>query len=86
MYGDMSGGHEERLFYEGYGVIDYNQTAMAYYRYERVIQDLAAFCDQLLNCEAGGPNREQAYIWFVSSFQPGHDVEMALTTDRAFSI
>ncbi len=35
---------EEALFYQGYGKANINQTAVAYYRYERVIEDIGEYC------------------------------------------
>ncbi|MFN2195490.1 MAG: hypothetical protein ACK2UW_05120 [Anaerolineales bacterium] len=58
-----------------------NRTALAYYRYERIIQDIAAFCEQLLLTTQGGEDREQAYRYFTSQFLPGFEVEIALKSD-----
>ena len=33
--------YEEQLFYEGYGLTDINTTISAYYRNERIVQDIA---------------------------------------------
>ena len=71
---------EEALFYRGYGPVQVDPTALAYYRYERIIQDLAIFCQQLLLSEAGGEDREQAFQYLASNFLPGGTIEAA---DRA---
>ncbi len=81
MFGDLPAGREEALFYQGYGRTEIDREALAYYRYERVIEDIAAFCAQLLLTTEGGRDREQSYIWFTNSFLPRHDLEMALRTD-----
>ena len=73
---------QNRLFYQGYGPAEIDRTALAYYRYERIIQDIAAFCEQLLLSDAGGPDREQGYAYFSSNFLPGHEVELANKTDE----
>ncbi|MFN8483589.1 MAG: aminoglycoside phosphotransferase family protein [Anaerolineae bacterium] len=65
------------LFYQGYGETDLNQAALAYYRCERIVEDIAAFCQQLLLTDAGGANREQALGYLTDSFLPGHVVERA---------
>lgn len=68
------------VFYEGYGKTEINLSALAYYRYERVIEDLAVICEQLLLTDAGGADREQAYGWFTSNFEPGQTIEIADNT------
>lgn len=75
------GANLESLFYQGYGPAQVNQAALAYYRYERVIQDIAAFGEQLLLSEAGGEDRQQSYIYFTSNFLPGHEIDLAQQAD-----
>lgn len=75
---------EANLFYAGYrrdGALEVDRMALAYYRYERVVQDIAAFCEQLFSSDAGGEDREQAYRYFVSNFLPGHEIDVARKTD-----
>lgn len=74
------------LFYQGYGPVPINPMAVAYYRYERVIQDIAAYGQQLLESDAGGPDREQGYQYFTSSFLPGHEIALAFAADRALEV
>jgi spectinomycin phosphotransferase len=73
---------EEALFYQGYGSRDTNLTALTYYRYERIIQDIAAFCEQILLTGEGGADREQGLRYFTSQFLPGDVLEIAYQTDR----
>ncbi|MBK9925392.1 MAG: phosphotransferase [Anaerolineales bacterium] len=73
---------DEALFYEGYGKAEVNITALAYYRYERIIEDLVAFCEQLLLTNEGGADREQAYRWFTGNFEAGQTIEIAEKTQR----
>jgi spectinomycin phosphotransferase len=73
---------EEAVFYEGYGETEINIAALAYYRFERIIEDLVAFCEQLLLTDEGGADREQAYGWFTSNFEPGNTIEIAEKTDK----
>ena len=74
---------EEAVFYEGYGEPEINIAALAYYRYERIIEDLAVIGEQLLLTEEGGADREQAYGWFTSNFEAGRTIEIAEKTYRA---
>ena len=71
------------LFYQGYGPAEIDPTALAYYRYERIIQDIAAYCQQLLLSSAGGQDREQSFTYFASNFLPGHEIEIACERDQA---
>ena len=76
---------EEAVFYEGYGETEINLSALSYYRYERIIEDLVAFCEQLLLSDKGGADRKQAYGWFTSNFESGQTIEVAEKTDRMLS-
>ena len=71
---------QKALFYQGYGPAEIDRTALAYYRSERVIQDIAEFGKQLLLSDEGGPDREQALIYFSSNFLPGHEIDLANQT------
>jgi spectinomycin phosphotransferase len=71
---------DESVFYEGYGKTDIDFPMMAYYRYERVIEDLAAYAEQLLLTDEGGADREEAYRRFTGNFEPGQTIEIAERT------
>jgi spectinomycin phosphotransferase len=73
---------EETLFYHGYGEVEINHTALAYYRYERIVQDIAAFCEQLLSGDEGGADGEQSFQYLQSNFSPAGTVELALRADK----
>jgi spectinomycin phosphotransferase len=85
--GLMGGWHtpreEEVLFYEGYGATRINPAALAYYRYERIIQDIAVYCQDLLLSDGGGADREQSLHYLKSNFLPGHTIEIAYRSGRA---
>ncbi len=59
-----------------------DRIALAYYRYERIIQDIAAFCEQLFLSLEGGEDREQAYQYFTSIFLPNHEFDLAINTEK----
>jgi spectinomycin phosphotransferase len=73
---------DESFFYEGYGEAKIDFAVMAYYRYERVIEDLAAYGEQLLLTDEGGADREEAYIRFTGNFEPGQTIDIAEATDN----
>ncbi len=74
---------DESIFYEGYGNTNIDLAVMAYYRYERVIEDLVAYGQQLLLTDEGGADRERAYERFTGNFEPGQTIEIADKTDPA---
>jgi spectinomycin phosphotransferase len=80
------GGHtpeqEETLFYQGYGQTEINPVALAYYRYERIVQDISAYCEQLLLTDEGGEDREQGLHQITSQFLPGAVIDMAYRAEK----
>ena len=78
-------GEEERLFYRGYGPAEVDPAALAYYRYERIVQDIAVFCQQLLSSDGGGRDREQSLRYLASNFAPRGTIEIAYGSDRTGS-
>lgn len=73
---------EVALFYEGYDSENINLALLAYYRYERVIEDLVVICEQLLLTNEGGADRERSLGWFTSNFEPGNTIDIAENTYR----
>lgn len=63
---------EEALFYGGYGRTTLDPIALAYYRYERVIQDVAVNCAQ--------PSTD-ALRWLQANFVPGGTIARARSAD-----
>jgi len=82
MNNDRSPQEEEALFYQTYTPGKINLDAIAYYRYERIIQDIAAFCEQLLLSQDGGEDREQSLIFLKSNFLPNNTIEFAYQSDK----
>jgi spectinomycin phosphotransferase len=74
---------EEALFYRGYGRTQIDPRALAYYRYERIVVDIAVYCEQLVLSNEGGEDREQALRYLASNFLPGDTIEIAYMSDRA---
>ena len=78
--------HEEALFYQGYGKTEVNMEILAYYRLERIVQDIAEYGQQLLLSAAGGKDRLQSYKHFVAQFDTQGVVEIAFKTDDGLAI
>jgi spectinomycin phosphotransferase len=73
---------EEDLFYQGYGRKDINLSALTYYRYERIVSDIAEFCQQILATTAGGEDRKRSLRKFDSIFLPNQILQIAYQTDQ----
>lgn len=73
---------EEAPFFQGYGQTQIEPNALAYYRYERIIQDLAIFCQQILLTDEGGEDREQSLQYLTSNFMPNGTIEIAYRSDK----
>ena len=73
---------EEELFYEGYGETEIDSIALAYYRYERIIEDIAIYCEQILSTDDGGEDREQSFQYLASNFLPNNTIEIAYKSDK----
>jgi spectinomycin phosphotransferase len=77
---------EERLFYRGYGQAQIDSEALAYYRYERIIEDIAAFCEQIFLSSEGYEDREQGFRFLRSNFLPGNTIDLAFRTDKSAGV
>lgn len=72
---------EEALFYPAYGPTQVNPAALAYYRYERIIQDIAVYCEQLLLSDEGGEDRLQSLHYLQSNFLPNSVLALAYQSE-----
>ncbi len=74
---------EEALFFQTYGAVEIDLTALTYYRYERAIEDLgetgrSVFFKSDQNEEEKAAEMEG----IIGQFDPGDIVESALEADR----
>lgn len=87
--GQFGAGHtaqeEETLFYRGYGQTRIDPIVLAYYRYERIIQDIAVFCEQIFLTNEGGEDREQSLSYLMSNFLPNSTIEIAYKSDKTLT-
>lgn len=74
--------HEEKFFYKGYGKTEINRTTLAYYRHERIIEDIAVLGQQLLLTSVDNQSRIESYKHFIDQFEPQGVVEIAFKTDE----
>lgn len=73
---------EETLFYQGYGPTQIDPIGIAYYRYERIIEDIAVYCEQIFLSDEGGEDREQSFEYLKSNFLPNSTIAIAYQLDK----
>jgi spectinomycin phosphotransferase len=73
---------EETMFYQGYGQTDIDQTAIAYYRYGRIIEDIALYCEQIFLSAEGGEDRKQSLEYLKSNYRSNGTIERAYQVDK----
>lgn len=75
-----SDARDEALFYQGYGPTELDLIALAYYRYERIIADLAAYGAQLFEVQGSVADREVGLRMVMGNFLPNQVVAVAHRT------
>ncbi|HLY27519.1 MAG TPA: aminoglycoside phosphotransferase family protein [Aggregatilineales bacterium] len=73
---------EERLFYQGYGQTQINAVALSYYRFERIVEDVASYSEQILMTDRGGKDRASGLQKLMNQFRPDNVVEIACRTEK----
>ncbi len=73
---------ERNLFFKGYGDTEVSDSALAYFRYERIIQDIAAFGEELLSGEGGHEDRRQSLHYLKANFLPDGTIDLALRAEQ----
>ena len=73
---------EESMFYQGYGQTHINQIALAYYRYERIIMDIADDYDIIFRSDEGEETRRGALEDAKNKFLPDSYIEIAYQSDQ----
>jgi len=76
---------EEIMFYQGYGQTNINEIAIAYYRYERIIEDIAIYCEQFFFSGEGGEDRKQSLEYLKSNFLPNGTIQRAYQSDKTLN-
>ena len=71
---------EDALFYEGYGPTELDPIALSYYRYERIIEDFAAYGEQIFEAQGSVEDREHGLEGVMGQFLPGRVIPIAHQT------
>lgn len=69
---------EERLFYQGYGATQVDSNLVAYFRHERIIEDIALYSESLM-FDPQHVDNEEMLNQFKAMFMPHGVVEIALS-------
>ena len=77
---------EEALFYQGYGKTHINRMILAYYRHERIVQDIVEYGQALFLRSNEEGNRLEMYKHFMEMFEINGVVDIAFKTDEAFAL
>jgi spectinomycin phosphotransferase len=72
---------EAALFYEGYGNVPMDVVAIAYFRYERIVEDIAVYARSIHGARANEADARDAVRRRASAFAPGDVVEIARRAD-----
>lgn len=77
--------HEEEFFYKGYGKTEINMPILAYYRHERIVQDVAEYAQEFLLTTVE-EDRSELYKQFIGMFEPRGVVDIAFRTGSDLGI
>ena len=75
--GHWDDAREVALFYRGYGATSPDPQVEAYYRYERIVVDIAEFAAELFGVVGSAENRERSYAHLTAQFAPQRDIALA---------
>jgi spectinomycin phosphotransferase len=70
---------EAAWFYQGYGPAEINLAALSYYRYERIVTDIAECAEQIFQLQGEIDERQKA-LGIVNQFLPNNVVDIAHRT------
>lgn len=76
----VEGAREDALFYQGYGATQLDAVALAYYRYERIVADVAAYGEQIFGAQGSEEDRREGLRQLMGQFLPGELVAVAHQT------
>ena len=83
--GELINARQEALFFAdvGYGATEIDPFALAYYRYEWVVQEMGDYGERVfLANDVGDETKCDAVLGFQQLFQPGDVVEVAYASEK----
>jgi spectinomycin phosphotransferase len=85
LFGTWSQYHEVAWFYEGYGPAALDLEALAYYRYERIVADFAAYGEQIFGVQGSVEDRVEGLRQVMGQFLPNDVIDFAHRWYRSIS-
>lgn len=80
-FAGCSAAEEFDRFYRGYGDTELDPIALAYFRYERILEDIALYCDDIWSGNVDSADRRQALVYLQSNYRPGGTIGAAIAAD-----
>jgi len=74
---------EIERFYGGYGPVEIDAVALAYFRYERILEDIALYCDDIWSSDDDGEDRRQALFYLTSNYTVDGTIATAIAAECA---
>ncbi len=74
---------EIERFYGGYGPVEIDAVALAYFRYERILEDIALYCDDIWSSADDGEDRRQALFYLTSNYTVDGTIATAIAAECA---
>jgi spectinomycin phosphotransferase len=68
---------EATWFYQGYGHTEIDLVALSYYRYERIVVDIAAYAEQIFGLQGSVEDRQEGLQQVMAQFLPNNVMEIA---------
>jgi spectinomycin phosphotransferase len=75
--GTWNDDQEVTWFYQGYGHTEIDLVALTYYRYERIVADIAAYADQIFGMQGSVKDRQEGLQQVMAQFLPNNVIEIA---------
>ncbi len=80
-FAGRSAAEEIGRFYRGYGATELDPIALAYFRYERILEDIALYCDDIWSSADDSADRRQELAYLQSNYRPGGPIGTAIAAD-----
>jgi spectinomycin phosphotransferase len=73
---------QKKWVYEGYGKVEINSLVLAYYCYERAIQEFGDYTWRIFSNDMNDETKREALYYFREQFEPGNVIDVAYRNER----